>query len=143
MRYYPKQPLYSIAIHAYAEGDLDKLYLTDEDAAADIEAFLEEAKLNQRTLDSLTVNKYINEEEPPFNVSELVELKRQKYNFWRVRLLWLDSNARSYRVVYAFNPTEMRYYVLAVVHREFNYDVNHEITKRIIAAYDELGIPRI
>ena len=143
MRYYPKQPLYSIAIHTDTDGDLEKLYLVDEDAAADIEVFLEEAKLNQRTLDSLTVNKYVNEEEPPFDVVELVELKRQKYNLWRVRLLWLDSNARDYRIVYAFNPTEMRYYVLAVVHRKFNYDVNHEITKRISAAYDKLGIPRI
>ena len=142
MRYYPKRPYYSIAIHLDAEHDLDKIYLVDEDAAADVEAFLEEAKLNQTTLDSLTVNEYVNEEEPAFNVFELIELKRQKYNLWRVRLLWL-GNASDYRIVYAFNPTEMRYYVLAVVHREFNYDANHETTKRIVAAYDKLGIPRI
>lgn len=143
MRYFNRQPIYSIAIHDDAGRDLDQLYQTDEDAAADIEAFLEEAKLNQKTLDSLTVNGYVNEEQPPFDVTELVELKRQKFILWRVRLLWLDSNARDYRIVYAFNPTEMRYYVLGIIDRNFNYDANHEFTKRIVAAYDKLGIPRI
>lgn len=143
MRYSSRQPVYSIAVHAAAVGDLDQLYLVDEEAAADIEAFLEEAKLNQKTLDSLTINGYVCEEEPPFNVVELVELKRQKYILWRVRLLSLESNARDYRIVYAFNPTEMRYYVLGIIHRNFNYDANHEFTKRIVAAYDQLGIARI
>ena len=34
MRYYPKRPYYSIAIHLDTEHDLEKLYLVDEDAAA-------------------------------------------------------------------------------------------------------------
>lgn len=143
MRYSTKQVGYSIALHDDAIDDINKIYSIDEDAAADIEVFLEEAKLNQKTLDSLTVNNYVNYEDPPFNVKELIELKRQKFIVWRVRLLWLDSNARNYRIIYAFNPTEMRYYVLGVVPREFNYDIKNEITKRIIAAYDKLGLPRI
>jgi hypothetical protein len=79
----------------------------------------------------------------PYDVKELIEPKKQKLILWRVRLLWLDSNARDYRIIYAFNPAEMRYYILGVVPREFNYDINHETTKRIIATYDKLGIPRI
>jgi hypothetical protein len=143
MRYSTKQVGYSIALHDDAIDDINKIYLIDEDAAADIEVFLEEAKLNQKTLDSLTVNNYVNHEDPPFDVKELIELKRHKYIVWRVRLLWLDSNARNYRIIYAFNPTEMRYYILGVVPREFNYDIKNEITKRIIAAYGKLGLPRI
>ena len=143
MRHSSRQVGYSIAIHDDAIDDIDKIYLVDEDAAADIEVFLEEAKLNQKTLDNLTVNKYVNYEVPPYNVTELVELKRKKFILWRIRLLWLNSNARDYRIIYAFNPAEMRYYILGVVLREFNYDINHETTKRIIAAYDKLGIPRI
>ena len=143
MRYSSRQVGYSIAIHDDAIHDIDKIYLVDEDAAADIEVFLEEAKLNQKTLDNLTVNKYVNDEVPPYNVKELVELKRKKFILWRIRLLWLDSNARDYRIIYAFNPAEMRYYILGVVLKEFNYDINHEITKRIIAAYNKLGLPRI
>lgn len=143
MRYSTKQVGYSIALHDDAINDINKIYSIDEDAAADIEVFLEEAKLNQKTLDSLTVNKYVNYEDPPFDVKELIELKKQKFIVWRVRLLWLDSNARNYRIIYAFNPSEMRYYILGVVPREFNYDIKNEITKRIIAAYDKLGLPRI
>lgn len=56
MRYSSRQVGYSIAIHDDAIDDIDKIYVVDEDAAADIEVFLEEAKLNQKTLDNLTVN---------------------------------------------------------------------------------------
>lgn len=143
MRYSSRQVGYSVAIHDDAIDDIDKIYVVDEDAAADIEVFLEEAKLNQKTLDNLTVNKYVNHEDVPYDVKELIEPKKQKLILWRVRLLWLDSNARDYRIIYAFNPAEMRYYILGVVPRKFNYDINHETTKRIIAAYDKLGIPRI
>lgn len=143
MRYSPIQIGYSIAVHEDAVNDLDQIYLVDEDAAADIEVFLEEAKSNQKLLDALTINKYVNYEDPPYDVKELIELKRHKLNLWRVRVLWLDSNARDYRVIYAFSPKEMRYYVLGVVHREFNYDIRHEVTKRIIAAYGNLDIARI
>jgi hypothetical protein len=45
MRYSSRQVGYSIAIHDDAIDDIDKIYLVDEDAAADIEVFLEEAKL--------------------------------------------------------------------------------------------------
>jgi mRNA-degrading endonuclease RelE of RelBE toxin-antitoxin system len=145
MRYSSKQYSYSIAVHDDAALDIDKIYLVDEDAAADIEVFLEEAQLNQKILDSLTINKYVTHEALPYpyDVKELIELKKKKLNIWRVRLLQLNSAARDYRIIYAFNPPEMRYYVLGVVHRQFNYDITHEITKRIVAAYDNLPITRI
>lgn len=145
MRYSSKQSSYSIAVHEDAAHDIEEIYSVNEDAAADIEVFLEEAKLNQKTLDSLTINKYVTDEALPYpyDVKELIELKKKKLNIWRVRLLLLNSAARNYRIIYAFNPPEMRYYVLGVVHRNFDYDINHEITKRIITAYDNLPIARI
>lgn len=135
---------YSLALHNDAEADLDRIYEEDENVGADIEAFLEEAKNNQVTLDNLTRRKYVEYGKWPFNVDEWQETKQSKYkyNLWRVRLLWLTGSAAKYRIVYAFHPVEFRYYILGIVNRDFKYDLQHERSKQILAAYDALNIPR-
>lgn len=45
-----------------------------------------------------------------------------------------------YRIVYAYEPKSLQYHVLAIVHRDFDYKTDHEITKRILKAYNDLGI---
>jgi hypothetical protein len=133
---------YSLALHNDAEADLDRIYEEDEDVGADIEAFLEEAKNNQVTLDNFTRRKYVEYGEWPFSVDEWQEAKQSKYNLWRVRLLWLTGSAAKYRIVYAFHPVEFRYYILGIVNRDFKYDLQHERSKQILVAYDALNIPR-
>lgn len=133
---------YSLALHDDAVVDLDNIYDEDEDAAADIEVFLEEAKNNQVTLDNLTRRKYVEYGEWPYNVDEWQEAKKSKYILWRVRLLWLEGDASKYRIVYAFHPVEYRYYILGIVNRDFKYDLQHDRSKQILAAYDALNIPR-
>jgi len=133
---------YSLALHHDAEADLDRVYEEDEDAGADIEVFLEEAKNNQETLDNLTRKNYVQYGEWPFSVDEWGEAKRYKYNLWRVRLLWLEGAAAKYRIIYAFHPVEFRYYILGIVNRDFKYDLQHDRSKQILAAYDALNIPR-
>ena len=141
MTYSPSR-LYSLEVHEDAEDDLDDLYEKDEDAAADIDVFLQEVKGSQEMMDNLTRNGYVHHGEgASFNVAEWQKTKLSKYNLWRVRLLYL-AGASNYRIVYAFHAGEYRYYVLAVLHRDFNYDPNHERTKRILALYDSLDIPR-
>lgn len=140
MKYYSSRA-YSIALHDDVLLDLDRLYEADEDAAADIEAFLEEAKNNQKTLENLTRNKFIDYGEWSYDVKEWQTAKRKKLNLWRLRLLWLSGDSGKYRVVYAFHPTEFRYYVLGIVDREFDYDFSHETSRRILSAYEALDIP--
>jgi mRNA-degrading endonuclease RelE of RelBE toxin-antitoxin system len=140
MKYYASRT-YSIAIHKDALDDLDRIYELDEDTAADIEAFLEEAKNNQRTLENLTRNGYVDYGEWPYDVKEWLAAKGKKLNLWRLRLLWLTGSAGKYRVVYAFHPNEFRYYVLGIVDRDFDYDLCTETSKRIIASYEALDIP--
>jgi hypothetical protein len=106
---------YSIAVHEDAQADLDHIYEQDEDAAADIEVFLEEARNNQETLDNLTRRGYVKYGDHPFDVKEWERAKRLKYNLWRIRLLWLDGLAAKYRIIYAFHPIEYRYYVLVLL----------------------------
>lgn len=133
---------YSIALHKDAEDDLDALYAVDEDGAADIEVFLDEAKHNQETLDNLTRDGYVQYGDDPFDVKAWSKAKSLKLNLWRIRLLWIQGSAKNYRVIYAFHPVEYRYYVLGIVNRSFNYDIDHDRSKKIIAAYESLDIPR-
>jgi hypothetical protein len=138
---YSSSTTFSIALHDDAVDDLDRIYEHDEDAAADIEAFLEEARNNQHTLDSLTRNGYVDYGNCPYNVKAWQAAKRIRLNLWRIRLLWLTGDADRYRVVYAFHPVELRYYVLGIVDREFDYDLSHPISQRILNAYENLDIP--
>jgi hypothetical protein len=133
---------YSLALHSDAEDDLDGIYEIDEDAAADIEVFLEEVKNNQSTLDDLTRSGYVKYGDQPFNVKEWLAAKKEKFNLWRLRLLWLEGASAKYRIIYAFDPQKWRYHVLGIVNRNFNYELNHERSKKIIAAYEDLGLPR-
>ncbi len=144
MRYWPNRS-YSLVLHHSAEADLDRIFEEDEDAAADIAAFLEEAQKNQETLDNLTRRGYISYGDWPYSVDEWQETKgsRYRYNLWRLRLLWLTGAAARYRIVYAFHPGEYRYYVLAIVDRDFQYDAQDERSRRIFAEYDALNIPRV
>lgn len=145
MRYSPGRQPYSLALHPDAVADLEALYERDEEAAADIEVFLEQASLNQKTLDSVTWDRYVNYEDPRYDVKEIKKTRqpRYRYNLWRVRLLWLNGHASDYRIIYAFCPPERRYYVFGILPRDVAYDLNHERIAKILAAYDKLEIPRI
>lgn len=131
---------YSLALLGDAEADLDRLFDEQEEAAASIAVFLDEAKSNQSTLENLSRNGFIQFDDPKFDVKEWVEQKKSKRNLWRLRL-WTVKSASSYRVVYAFHPVQMRYYVLGIVHRDFDYAAGHATTHRILDAYDALAIP--
>lgn len=141
MRYSPGRT-YSLVLHGDAEADLDCIFEENEDVCAEIEVFLEEAKANQSTLDSLTRKGYVQYGDISFDVTEWEATKRQKYNLWRLKLLWVGNETAKYRVVYAFHPGEFRYYVLGILHRDFDYDLKHPRSKKIFAAYDALDIPR-
>lgn len=141
MRYSPGRT-YSLVLHKDAETDLDAIYGEDEEAGADIEAFLEEAKCNQDTLDCLTRKGYVKYGDCPFDVTEWAATKGRKYNLWRLKLMWIESGASKYRLIYAFHPAEYRYYVLGILNRGFDYDLKHSRSQQIIAAYDALDIPR-
>ena len=134
--------IYSLVIHEDAIADLDRIFEEDEEACADIEAFLEEAKCNQETLDRLTRKGYVQYGDCPFDVTEWEASKQRRYNLWRVKFLWIEGNASKYRVIYAFHPGEYRYYVLGVLHRDFDYDLKHHRSTKILAVYDGLDIPK-
>jgi len=134
--------VYSLVLHPDAKADLTRIRQVDEDCAADIEVFLEEAKNNQETLDNLTRKGYVDHGDVPFDIDDWGEARRLKYNLWRIKFLFVRGPASKYRVIYAFHTIEYRYYVLGIVERDFDYNIHHERSKQILAAYDALDIPR-
>ncbi len=133
---------FSLVVHEQAANDLEQLWRDKPDVAADVGVFLEELRGNQSLLDRLSSNRYFQQEDPSFSVEVWSSQRSKKRNLWRLKRINIGGNVAQYRVIYAFHPQQFRYYVLGVVHRDFNYDQNHPISRRIIAAYDELDIPR-
>lgn len=140
MRYSPPDH-YSLSVHELAEEDLDALYELDEDGAAAIDVFLEEASSSQEMLDRFTVQDFRS-----YSTDLDYDIKRwqqlwNRFALWRARLFNVTGAAASHRIIYAFHPVERRYYVLGIVPRDFNYDPDHPLSKRIIRTYGELNLP--
>lgn len=132
---------YSLIIHDDAEKDLDAIFEENEDAAAVLVALLELLKVNQDLLDRLTQRGFVNYGAPHFNVDEWQETRKTKYNLWRIREL-SSADAAGYRIVYAYHPQELKYYVFAILEREFVYDSTNPRVARIFEIYDAYNIPR-
>lgn len=133
---------FSIATHPNFEGDLDELWSTDEDAAALITAFFDEAKNNQQLLDNLTRNKFISYGDWTYSVEVWAAQQQRRLNLWRLKLMDFEGDAKKLRIIYAFHPGEYRYYLLAIVPRNFEYDPSHPRSKQIVDAYWDLDIPQ-
>jgi mRNA-degrading endonuclease RelE of RelBE toxin-antitoxin system len=128
---------YSIVIHEDAEEDLDALWNdpATREAAARIDVLLEEVSADQDLLDALTIHDYGKYETAPMSVSKWQEYWRKGADIWRLKFWELTNAGLHYRIVYAYEIPKQRYHVLAIVHRNFNYDESHPITKRILANY--------
>jgi hypothetical protein len=124
-----------------ARDDRERLWNEDEDAAATIDALLQEANQDPQILTLFTAHDYGKDHSARFHVSRWYAQQNKGRNLWRLKVWDLECAGLQYRVVYALDPLDQDYYVLGIVDRSFDYDEDHPITKRILAAYDRLGIP--
>ena len=140
MKYSPAGS-YSMSIHADAEKDLEALYAVDEEGAASIDVFLEEATSSPAVLERLLDHRYRSYETGmDFEVQRWAALWRS-FGLWRLRLFDVPGSAASYRIIYAFHGIQRRYYILGIVPRNFDYDPKHPFALRIVDTYQALGIP--
>lgn len=136
--------MHSLRTHRNAAADLEALWQTDPIAAADLEVFVQEAQDDPWWLDRLSQNGFNLEGDPDtivnINVSWWEALWRGKprRNILRLKRWELERLGHRYRVIYMFEPAQLRYTILGFVPRAFNYDRRHPYTQRILAAYDEL-----
>lgn len=140
MRYSAAQE-YSIVLHQSCIDDLNALKVIDPLGYARVLTFLQEAKHNQHTLESLSIHGYVEYEKIEFDIGAWQAAAKQKLNLWRLKFIGIDTELQHYRLIYAFHPIQHRYYVLGLVHRSFNYDLGHETSQRILAIYTKVGIP--
>lgn len=130
----------SLSIHPDAAADLRRLMESDKFAAGKVLALLEQAKRDPKIIDSLLDHNFGGDHTAAYHVSKWHEFWNVGYNIWRLKIWMEPQGSLRYRIVYAYEPKSLQYNVLAVVHRNFDYKRDHEITERIIKAYRVLGI---
>lgn len=131
----------NVLVTLSAKNDLDALWDLDEDSAAEIETALEEIANDPNLADRLSERKFRNIKNPSYDVDVFQELWQKGLNLYRLKFWYWDGGLLPYRVLYAHHPQANCFYVLAVVPRNFDYDINHPIVQRVRADYEQLGIP--
>lgn len=135
--------MYELIVGDDAATDIEALLDTAPAVALRIVALLEDLADDQDLLDRLSQDGYGGSPKKPIrgaviNIGKWISAQQKGLNLWRMRDFELSKQGHEYRVIYAFNPTKNQYFVLAVVEREFNYDEQHPVTKRVYAAYKAL-----
>lgn len=113
---------------------------TDKFAAGKVVALLQQAKADPAIIESLLDHDFGADYSAAYHVSKWFEFWNVGYNIWRLKIWMEPKGSLRYRIVYAYEPKTLQYHVLAVVHRDFDYKRDHEITNRILKAYKDLGI---
>ena len=129
-----------LSLHPDAADDLRGLMVIDQAQAGKIAAFLQQAKNDPKIIATLLDHDFGETRREPYHVSKWLEFWNTGFNLWRVKLWSFPKGSLSYRIVYAYQPSAQHYHVLAIVHRDFDYQTDHAITQRILLAYRSLGI---
>jgi hypothetical protein len=127
-----------LLLHSDAETDLFQLAQSEPKLAARLIVLLQEVQSDGELLDMLTVHDFGADQRELFHVSRWEEHWRQDKDIWRLKFWELDHQGLPYRVIYALKRGTGEHYVLAVAHRDFNYEPNHPTTQRILRTYEEL-----
>jgi len=130
----------SLSIHPDAVDDIRRLTTTDRFAAGKVVALLQQAKVDPAIIDSLLDHDFGADYAAAYHVSKWLDFWNVGYNIWRLKIWTEPKGSLRYRIVYAYEPKSLQYHVLAVVHRDFDYKRDHEITNRILKAYKDLGL---
>ena len=130
--------MYYLFIHDDAKADLLAIREMDKPTAARFLVLLQELRNSQDLMDRLTQHDYGAYGTEDFHVTKWFEQWNKGNDLWRLKYWELEHGEQRYRVVYAFIPSLHHYHVLGVVPREFNYEPNHDLTKRILDAYKDL-----
>ena len=134
--------IHSLSIHPDAAKDLRELMAVDRLAAGKVLAMLEQGQRDINVLNSLLEQNFGAGRTEAYHVSKWWELWRAGYNLWRLKIWTFPRGSLAYRIVYAYDPDTLEYCVLAIVHRDFDYQIHHAVTQRILQAYEILGIAR-
>jgi hypothetical protein len=128
----------ALYVHDDAKADLLALREREPEAAGRILALLEQLEGDADLLDRLTQHDFGAYHSEDFHVSKWQDQWRKGRDLWRLKVWDLEDKGLRYRIVYAFQPRKHHYHILAIAPREFDYDENHPISRRILKTYQEL-----
>jgi mRNA-degrading endonuclease RelE of RelBE toxin-antitoxin system len=128
----------ALFVHDDAKRDLRDLLTREPQVAGRILALLEQLEADPDLLDRLTQHDYGARGASDFHVSKWQAQWRKGRDLWRLKVWDLENQGLRYRIIYAFDPSRHHYHILAVAPREFDYDENHPIGRRILLAYQGL-----
>lgn len=140
-RYTSQGIVYHLLIAVAAKQDLATIGANDPATEIEILSLLQELKGNQLLLGSLTVKDHGLARDAKFHVDMWAKQQNRGRNLWRLKIWSLEDYGIRYRVIYALDPRNSRYYILAILHRDFDYDEKHPRVQQLLASYDRLGIP--
>lgn len=130
--------MYSLSLHDDAQKDLDALWEADPTTCSRLEVVIEELMGNQDLLDRLSQHDFGLYGSEKIHVSKWFEYWNQGKDIWRLKVWELEKQGIQYRIIYAYFPQQSHYSILAVVHRDFDYDPNHAVSKRLDLTYEAL-----
>lgn len=130
----------SLSIHSDAADDLRQLMVADKFAAGKVAALLQQARSDPKIIATLLDHNFGDDHSAAYHVSKWIALWNEGYNLWRLKIWTEPKGSLHYRIVYAYEPSTLLYHVLAIVHRDFDYQKDHAITRRIRRAYSDLGL---
>lgn len=139
--------MYRLFVEAPAVADLKAMAALGAKAklsAQRILVLLQEIKNSQAQMRELTTDRSGTDD---YDVGKYLEFWNAGTDLWKLKIYEFNHkrdawNLIPYRVLYAYDVRDSTFRVLGVVPRSFNYDKDHELTKRILASYTELGLPK-
>lgn len=133
--------VYTLKVHRDAREDLDAIGIRSAEAKAKIYATLGEIGGSQRLLEALTRKDFGLSRDETFNVDVWGAQQNKGRNLWRLKVWALEVQGIQYRVIYCLDPRVSTYYVLGVLHRDFDYNAKNPRAAKLLEIYDRLGIP--
>lgn len=125
-----------------ARSDIDRYRRRHPRAMARIVTRLQEISASPALLSKLLTPGYGGDRwTDAFYVDQWAEQRRLGRNLRYLKVWEIENAGERFRVVYAHNPATDIVHILGIAPREFNYDADHDFTKRVVADYDKLGCP--
>jgi hypothetical protein len=123
-----------------AQSDVDRYKRNHRRAMARILTRLEEISVDPSLLSKLLTPGYGGDRwVDVFYVGDWAEQRRLGRDLRYLKVWEIENRGEKFRVIYAHNPRTDIVHILGIAPREFDYDPDHEFTKRVVADYDKLG----
>lgn len=128
--------LYGFEIASGAKIDLRDCKEQDAFAAAYLATFLRELVGGERSVETMIDEHYADDE--IVDICQVATLQQKRINAYRVKLVSL----RHWRLIFAVDHPTKRIALMAVMHRDKNYEQNVQLWNDIEREYDDLGFAR-